>query len=527
MSNTRPDAPSRDDLIREVAEYFVGYIGAGASMKPFVDDFTPDINVKNIEELLEYYFLLTGEIGGPNQTCRSDINLSESIIEDMYGTPIGVLDFTSLLGNRIQSLDPEIQQTSEIFRGEVRGRIDWNQTIKHRYNSGDSNSQVFACQVQKPSLDSSRNRVLLELLTKIEQILKKFDNRISNDGSLEWFKPWLPSRGQYKTTTGHYDESHQQTESPNLRAVIKTALNQSQLSSFNRKSVEISDEEIQQVRFDRTPLYREAAELLAVYQRLKYGEFDKNIARSFLSSQIINPPNDTGTVSTLFEMYWIFKLMDTFENAERRLFQMTEDENLIGQWRESDSTYLLFNDWDGNYDGNEYLSFEPPSTDSLIVAADSDSDEKVNYTNSSVQNEVHQRLGSVLASKYLVERQVLGYTPTQKTPDIVLLRCEENRPNPVIESVFIGEVKHSTNAETLRKGTLQLLEYGAFARVGDDAKLSGEHDEPYLSFGSPVIDSPHLELGYFVGHNDVISMDDSVNIQIRGFGQPPSEVLQS
>lgn len=525
MSSTRPDAPSRDELIREVAEYFVGYIGAGASMEPFADDFTPNLKVSSLEELLEYYFLLTGKVS--NQTSRSEVNLSESIIEDTYGVPIGILDFTSLLANRIRSLDPEIQPTTEIFRGEARGRIDWNQTIKHRYNTGDSNSQLFACQVQKPSLDSPRNRVLVELLTQIEKIFTRFDNRVSTDESFEWFRPWLRSRNQSKTTIGRHDEPDEPTESPNLRAVVKTALNQSQLSSLNRKSVEVSDKVVRQVQSDRTPLYREAAELLALHRRLKRGKFNEDIARSFLGSQVVHPPNDTEMVSMLFEMYWIFNLIDTFEHAEHKLFEMNEDEDLIGQWRENDSTYLIFNDWDGKYDGNEYLSFDLPSTETLRMSANSDNADEVGNSNTMVENDLHQRLGFMLANKYLFERQVLGHNPTEKTPDIVLLRCEEIGASPVIESVFIGEVKHSTNAETLREGTLQLLEYGAFARIGDDAELSVEHNGPYLASNSPIVDSPNLELGYFVGHRNALSRDDFANIQVRGFGQSPTEVLQS
>jgi len=191
MSDDAPQKPGRDELVNDISEYLVGYIGEGISIKPALSDFTPNTDINNLKELLEYYFLLTGEEVLSDNPPRSNLTSGNTPRTDIHGNSIGVRDFVTLLASRARSLDIEVKTTTEIYRGEAPGRIDWNETIKHRYSSGDLTKQTFACQTQQPTIKSARNKILVELLTTIEDVYTRFDNQVAGDNPPQWFYPWL------------------------------------------------------------------------------------------------------------------------------------------------------------------------------------------------------------------------------------------------------------------------------------------------------------------------------------------------
>lgn len=533
MSNNSFQKPDRDELIADIAEYLVGYVGEGISIKPLLDDFTPDINIDGVEELLEYYFLLTGREVPANQPSRLDHDILNAPTTDIHGNSIGIRDFVSLLKVRARSLDPEVKQKTEIYTGEIPGRIDWNETIKHRYSSGDFYSQTFACQIQQPTINSARNKILVQLLTTIESIYTRFDKRIGGNEPPQWFYPWLKEEDrvppeeieEQSAIKGEEDYRGPQVEkSLNLRSVVNTTLSRTQLSSLDTRSITVSDTEIRQVRGDRTPLYREAAELLAMHRRLIQGDLDLDLAKTILGSKIIQPPNDDEVVSTLYEMYWILRILDTHNESKRNLFSMAPDEKLIAKWSENDSTYLLFNDWDGKYDDKEYLRFDIPTAEDLSPS-DDDTINDQRSTERPEREDLNQRIRNVLGNRYRLETSVLDYNPSRKTPDIVLIKLATTDGIPQIERVLIAEVKHSTNTEYLRSGIQQLLEYGAFVKVGEGAELVSNGDKSFLTSDPSIIGSPELELGYFVGHQGVVEDSGPNGIHVIGFGQKPRRIL--
>ncbi|WP_152421828.1 hypothetical protein [Halorubrum saccharovorum] len=532
MSDNSFQKPDRDELVADIAEYLVGYIGEGISIKPALDNFTPNINIDGITELLEYYFLLTGVEIPLNKPSRSNYEIKNTPITDIHGSSIGVRDFVSLLKLRSRSLDPETKQKTEIYQGQAPGHIDWNETIKNRCLTGDFRGQTFAVQIQQPTIRSARNKILVELLYTIKNIYTRFDKRIDRNRAPQWFYPWLKEEDRIpieeietqSAVGGELEHPGQREREPiNLRSIIDTTLSRTQLSNLDRVSISISDAEIHQVRGDRTPLYREAAELLAMYRQLVREDLDEDLAKRLLDSRIIQPPDNDEAVSTLYEMYWILRILDTHNDSKRSLFTMASDENLIAKWKEDDATYLLFNDWDGKYNDKEYLRFDIPTVEDLLPEDDEEGDQSNNSR--SEREDLNLRIRNVLSNRYRLETTVFGYNPDKKTPDIVLIKLATNSETPQIERILVGEVKHSTSIEYLRSGIQQLLEYGAFVKVGEDAELVSKSDKPFLANDPSIIGSEEVELGYFVGHKGVIEGNGPDGINILGFEQKPERII--
>lgn len=532
MSDDSPQKPEPDELVNNIAEYLVGYIGEGISIKPALSDFTPNIDINDLKELLGYYFLLTGEVVPSDNLPRSKLAIENTPQTDIHGNSIGVLDFVTLLASRARSLDIEVKTATESYRREAPGRIDWSETIKHRYSSGDLTKQTFVCQTQQPTIRSARNKILVELLTIIENIYTRFDNQVAGDDPPQWFYPWLKEHNrtplqelqQRSTNVGEVNLPGDLEEMPNLRSLVNTALNQTRLSSLETRSITISDTEIRQVRSDRTPLYREAAELLSIYRRLMREDLDVDLAKSILGSMLIQPTGEDKDPSTLYELYWILRILDTHNESKRNLFSMSSDEHLIARWSKGRATYLLFNDWDGTYNGQEYLHFNTPTAEDLSPHSETIDDEQ-NNADLSEKEDLYLRIRNVLSNRYRLETSVLDYSPDKKRPDIVLVKLSDLDDIPQIESVLIGEVKHSLYTPYLGDGLQQLLEYGAFVKIGEDAELHAGVDKPFLASDPSVIDSLEVELGYFVGHQDILKNAGPTDIHIIGFGQEEQQII--
>jgi len=504
----RPEEPDWEELVEVVAAQLVGYIGSGVTVDPVLDDFDPDLSLEGIEELLEYYFLLSGTTPPPDASHRYELDISleeTNHITDSNGTPVGVRDFVSLLPDRSRGLHLEGNEESAVFRGAAPGRVDWGKTIKHRYASGELGNQTFVSRIQSPTLVSPRNRVLYELLTTVRRIYDRFDSHTEGRSDFQWFSPWL--------NEPDYDDS------VNLRSIVETTLERRPFVHFQPEETQVSDGDIRQAATDRDAIYREAGALLETHRDLISGNMDEEQVKSFLGSQIFAPSRHGEPLSTLYELYWIFKLLDTFENPQRRLIPAIEHPDLVARWEESGYRYLLFNDWDGQFDGEQLIEIRVPDPE-MIRTAEDEQDSEAGSTggNSGPLDDLTMRFGAVGLNHSLMDSRQFGRDHDLLTPDIVLLQLDAMAEERTLKRAFIGEVKHSTDTEYIVDGFKRLLEYGAFVRVGPGLQIDREEDSDFLGDSSDVFDSPELKLGYFVGHSDVFPDNPHRGIDLFGFG---------
>jgi hypothetical protein len=500
--------PSHEEIARATAGSLAVYLDQGVSIDHAIEKLDPAVNIENLSQLLEYYFLLTGaslDQGVPGRHAITLTPVETGGITDSNGTPVGVQDFVSLLPDRLREIDPATRQQLEVLDGEVRGQVDWGETTKHRYSTGNTAGQQFVCRTRQRTVDTAKNRVLVELLADIKAILSRFDNEFDPNSAEE-------NPGDDETKFGWFDAWL--NESP-LRARLNEALENVYLDELTIGDAGVDRRELIAVEQSREPLYREAAALLRNLRRVRQGDLRKSEIKRLLSLDLFAPPREGGGTATLYELYWIFELLDQFQGVE---FKKVEDKRgqLVAAWESDGSEYLLFNDWPGKHDWDDARG----ERDYVQIKWDLDMIRASNLNDQS-RGDFMRRQQAVLEQKHALTDRVLGGTYKRKTPDIVFLQLDAASDGRQLEGIFIGEVKHSDDNSRLKSGLEQLLEYGAHARFGPELEWADGRPGPHIASEPDIVSTPGFELGYFVGGSNNISGAAPPGIQVYGFGETP------
>ncbi len=84
---------------------------------------------------------------------------------------VGVIDFVQELPERVRRIKTTVTKSTRKLEGEVRGRIDWQETIKERYKTNPKNQTLFACSQTKKNYNIQENLVLKQLLSVIHKTI--------------------------------------------------------------------------------------------------------------------------------------------------------------------------------------------------------------------------------------------------------------------------------------------------------------------------------------------------------------------
>ena len=362
--------------------------------------------------------------------------------------------------------------------------------------------QRYACQTRQRTVDTAKNRVLIELLSTFKQILNRFETELSpGDGSkLGWFEQW--------------------EEGSTARRILQDELNNVYLSQLTVGESKVDSRELTAVLQARDPLYREAAVLLQNYKRLLNGNLREEEIKQLLKLELFVPPAENGGTSALYELYWIFELLDQFDSAQYK--QITLDRGqLVANWEQDGSEYLMFNDWDGLHkwdDGRGRVDY---------LNINWDLEEIQSSSSEELPDSFIRRQQAALSNKHQLSESVFDYNYGRKTPDIVLLKLDAEADDQQLEGIFIGEVKLSVDGSYLKKGLEQLLEYGAHAKLGSDLSWADGRFGNHIAENPDILSSTDFELGYFVGNSNVLSGSPPSGIQICGFGDTPKRPLSN
>src|SRR6056297_2382858 len=120
-----------EELIKEIAEELIVYLKAGQlNLTPFLQQIKPNIN--NFKQLLRIHFILQPEI----------------------------ITFIEQLPTQLRRIKTSSQQIKKMLQGEVRGQVDWQQTIKQRYQTNCQARSSFVCQQRNSNYNVQENLVL-------------------------------------------------------------------------------------------------------------------------------------------------------------------------------------------------------------------------------------------------------------------------------------------------------------------------------------------------------------------------------
>ncbi len=406
---------SEEALLGEIADDFQTYLRKGVRFDRVIGSAYADLDIDDIETLLRIHFVLTD----------AEDDSSE----------VGVLDFMRQLEDRIRQMKTTTAPESFQYRGEIRGQIDWQGTVKTRARAGRLDEPMFVCTQPEEHYNIDENLVLKQLLTIIHEIVTDdLAYAVDNPEGYDWLNEWVMP---HTSGSGRGVESAAEM----LDRIYEQNI---YLQRINATEADITDRTIESVKRSRSQFYQDAAILLDRYRQLINHELDSTEARDILNHTLIAPAN----TDTLFELYWVFRVLDAFENVKYRVLTDSRDRpSTIATWEQDGSRFVLSHDATG-----EGLSFSES-----IGSEDIEPDGYL-YR----MNEVFSRWQTI--SEDLLGRGGSGSLWGGR-PDIVLERYREAEAGGTeLEQVFLGEVKYTQNTDYVATGLRELLEYMAFVK---------------------------------------------------------------
>lgn len=415
---------SEAELLGAIADDFHTYLRRGVQVGQVVGAAHADLEIDDIETLLRIHFVLT------------DAEDDE--------TSVGVLDFMRRLESRIRRMKTTTSPRSVEHRGEVRGQIDWQETVKTRARAGQLEEPVFVCRQPEEHYNIDENLVLKRLLTIIHKIVTEdLAEMRANPEGYDWLSAWTTPIGESGGRDG--DSTAEVLERVYERNVY--------LQRIDVGATELTDRTIEDVKRSRSVFYQDAAVLLDRYRQLMNHELDSEEARDILNHTLIAPEK----TDVLFELYWIFRVLAAYDAVQYRvLTDHRERPSTIATWEQGGSRFVLSHDATG-----ERLIFSES-----IEPADVEPDGYL------------YRMNAVLSRWQSLSKELLGRGGSDSLwggrPDIVLERFEESPAGDwELAEVFVGEVKYTQNLDYVATGLRELLEYMAFVR----RDLDGEYVE--------------------------------------------------
>ena len=282
---------------------------------------TPEELIEEISDFLIVY-MKTGKLGINSFIHKAHLQLSqlEQLLQIHFLLKEEVKVFVRELPFLIRRFKTSTTVNIETYHGEIRGQINWNQTIKDRLRMNASNKTIFSVNERNRNYDIPENLVLKEFLHVLYNILYQSID-VDHFKKYDWFSEW----GSLKKIVSH-----------TLRKNIY-------LSRVNLEWNMVTDRMIQATTNHRHPLYRKAAELLSLYRKLFSENMDEELFKQLLRETFVFPEKE----EVLFELYWVVQLIKhNSKNAELRLIDGRD--NLVASWSDVENTYYLYHDSAGS-----------------------------------------------------------------------------------------------------------------------------------------------------------------------------------
>ena len=398
------------EIIEEIADDLIIYLKNGQlAPSSFIEELNLDIN--NLQQLLRAHFILKDE----------------------------VRDFVKQLPNRLRNIKTSNQKITQFLQGEVRGKINWQDTIKRRCKRNNLNQNIFICQQMDRNFNIKENLVLKRLLEIIHQIT-------INDLEVEkknyaWLADWL----------GDQDLA-QQLEEIYFKNIY--------LNRIEHDQVRVTPRMIADTKKSRNLLYQDAAQLLDFYRRLtnvnRWTENERSEIKELLSNTFIRPQAD----DVLFELYWAIKLIN--ENTEQEQLNLIDgSSNLVTSWEAQERKYFIYHDTRGSGRLNWQVN--------------------LNELEETSDPFLRRRVEGYKLSQELnkgIFNKELSNTYWQGRPDIVIEIV--NQENKKLEKVIIGEVKYTNNFDTVKQGLTELIDYLVLIRDENGYFSNNKLTEPRI-----------------------------------------------
>lgn len=402
---------SREDLAEEVQSELVTYLETG---KP--------INTTSLTRALDFSGLSITDFG---RLKRIRFVLSQPVQK-----------FLKKLDRRVRRIRTASEVETQRSQGELRGAIDWGQTIRQRYSENPTDRSLFVARTPYTEYQIPENTLLKVLLSIIYQT--------ATDDIAGIDKQWRYDRWS-------------DADREDFERLYRTNVHIDRIEGD--PDTRLRSQHLNAARRSRQPLYYRAYELYRCYQRLLDNEFSDADVRDLLYETLIVP--DT---PTLFELSCIFRLLNRLgEDFPLTLHPIDDTHEALARL-ENDAWQLdVFHDATGPLRLVESLPPEPA-------------------------DEYLQRYERVVDGLQAI--MDIGSRPAlyRGRPDIVIKASRKSDDGLELAHILVGEVKYTDSKQTLSRGVRQLQEYLTYARI-EEPPWETEVAEPYLSDSTSVSSS--------------------------------------
>lgn len=202
-----------------------------------------------------------------------------------------ILELPKLIRNLSHSTHKEVVE----YRGIIRGRIDWNLTIKERYSQGFNDPSLFICQPTVKMYDLPENQLLKFILWKIRSLTEAIERSIPEDLiEPEHWNSWMD------IIFSRYIK---------IKNISKNIY-------FQQISIprHIKPKMIHKAYRNRNNSYDKVAECYELYEKLFINN-DQEALRELIKKQIFEPLNN----DKLFEIYVLIKILKILEDSPGEL----------------------------------------------------------------------------------------------------------------------------------------------------------------------------------------------------------------
>ncbi|TQQ79187.1 hypothetical protein EGH24_12410 [Halonotius terrestris] len=415
------DKTSHQELIEQIAGDFNTYLKKGVRFGSILGDSEPTLEIHDIDTLLKIYFLLATEDDfqeiGPTAPSTSVREFLDTLSEELETLPTGTARESS-------------------FTRHIEGRVDWNETQKKRLRRNPADSTHYEVQTYQESYSDDSNLVLKSLLDEIKTILDgPLSYAVDQPDKYDWIGEWGRSTA----------ETFQEDIMDNIH-----------VQRIDTDEIGITERMLKKAGRSRHQIYRDAAELLGYLRRLLRYDIHTTEVHRLLQILFIAPDDDD--TKTLFELYWVFRVLDWFSDPTFNL--ITAGTNTVAEWEADGKTYRMLH----NSSGSDAVSFRLTNED-LESEAEATA-EMVPFGYLRRRMAVMENKRDIATQAFDTKSQLRQW---QGRPDLLL----EEHEGDELTGVLIGEVKYTNKRSTAVGGLEELLEY-LYLGQGDNEYLMSD-----------------------------------------------------
>ena len=271
-----------------------------------IDETNIDIILNDIVEFLQLY-LFKGNVALNDDAIENLFELSHEDLITLKAVHFllsnEVCSLIKILPKLVRNLAHSTQKETEIIHGNIRGRIDWNTTLKERYSHGFNDKSLFVCNPPSKYYDLEENQLLKYVLKMIVHLKKNYLSFISTEkfdiDKIDVNTDW------YTIVNDNYQISTK---------ILKKVY-------FNDISdVKIKSKHLRKCKRNRNLFYHYVFRAYSLFEDLFILE-DKEVLKELISKRIIKTTNG----DKLYEIYIFFNLVRSLPVEMHKLMFSSND----------------------------------------------------------------------------------------------------------------------------------------------------------------------------------------------------------